>query len=600
MKKFFHFTLLSAIMLTGCHKPATENSPQITLDNQTFLDIPGEGGTVSLTYNITDPVEGGQISVEPTENWIHDIDCETSGIITFLADANETEESRSQIITITYTYGEGQSTKAQINAVQNISMVYNIPLDVLTGAYYGNALGIEEEHNYYTWLSDKEFSSDGYSQNGGTYYLLDIYAPAPEDPSNPLPIAGSYTLGAKGATSTMTFSPDYSKGFSTDENGNTVFDVTFTEGTMTIDYEGDAIIINATLLDNTGKTHYVRYHGPAGYEDKTQGIQDPVIDRDIEFHPKQSFAGYMTSDGNTMEAIIRFSDMELDEYGYLVPPGTFLSIDAFMPHNEAGEIATGTYTVSDSKEAFTIYPGYLDGVYYLGTIATDANAMEEYFYGLICEGQMTVSGGNGNYTIVCDFKTKEGHSISCTFNGEMTVGGVPTPYSTLTDDYTLDLEGATASATFYGDLFDTEGGSTWIMTVFPTDGPDGVTLTIVSPGMEFDKGIASGTYIASLDGFPDPGEYAQGTMYEGTLSGTNYTGGYVDYRPTLYAPAISGELNITNNGDGTYEISFSFLDDRGHTWDGSWSGEVGLSNLSGTAAAPHVPNVKKSPFSLKL
>ena len=42
--------------------------------------------------------------------------------------------------------------------------------------------------------------------------------------------------------------------------------------------------------------------------------------------------------------------------------------------------------------------------------------------------------------------------------------------------------------------------------------------------------------------------------------------------PTSYAPAVSGDLNITNNGDGTYHISFEFLDDKGNTWDGEWSG----------------------------
>ena len=41
-----------------------------------------------------------------------------------------------------------------------------------------------------------------------------------------------------------------------------------------------------------------------------------------------------------------------------------------------------------------------------------------------------------------------------------------------------------------------------------------------------------------------------------------------------YAPAMSGDLDIVNNGDGTYEFTFSFLDDKGHTWSGHWSGNV--------------------------
>ena len=46
--------------------------------------------------------------------------------------------------------------------------------------------------------------------------------------------------------------------------------------------------------------------------------------------------------------------------------------------------------------------------------------------------------------------------------------------------------------------------------------------------------------------------------------------GYVNQ----FAPATEGDLVIVNNGDGTYQLTFSFLDDLGHTWDGTWSGTI--------------------------
>ena len=48
------------------------------------------------------------------------------------------------------------------------------------------------------------------------------------------------------------------------------------------------------------------------------------------------------------------------------------------------------------------------------------------------------------------------------------------------------------------------------------------------------------------------------------MSGYNEEG-YVNQ----FAPATEGDQVIVNNGDGTYQLTFSFLDDLGHTWDGT-------------------------------
>lgn len=54
------------------------------------------------------------------------------------------------------------------------------------------------------------FDENGYTQPGGTYYLFDLYAPAPEIEENPQLPAGTYTLGEAGLTEEYTFTPDYS------------------------------------------------------------------------------------------------------------------------------------------------------------------------------------------------------------------------------------------------------------------------------------------------------------------------------------------------------------------------------------------------------
>ena len=85
------------------------------------------------------------------------------------------------------------------------------------------------------------------------------------------------------------------------------------------------------------------------------------------------------------------------------------------------------------------------------------------------------------------------------------------------------------------------------------------------------------------------GEYLYGYL-SSSLNGTFYLSGFQeDGSVTEYAPAISGDLNIENHGDGTYTFSFEFLDDRGYTWDGEWTGTIVTENNgSESYSAPSV------------
>ena len=58
---------------------------------------------------------------------------------------------------------------------------------------------------------------------------------------------------------------------------------------------------------------------------------------------------------------------------------------------------------------------------------------------------------------------------------------------------------------------------------------------------------------------------------------------YFDIKDQSYdgfAPAISGNLNIENQGNGQYKMTFDFNDDKNHRWYGEWSGEMMLFDKS--------------------
>lgn len=588
MKKYLMPLFLALVpVLSGCEKEPDVNTslPEIDLGKLMNLTVPMEGGEAVIEYRIVNPVEGGTISAEPTENWLGGFNYDTPGRIVFNVDENTADEDRSSIVTLTYTYDENESVTAQLNVIQ-ASYDYVIDCTFMSGTYYGSQYGLNGEYNYYTILSDMEYN-DG-AMDGGSYYAFDLYtASAPENPDNPLPAAGTYVLGEQGATADMTFAPDHTQALRTSVDGEVVFDVGFTEGTLIISYDGGVMLAEASLTDETGMRHYLTYSGNPDYDNASGGSGgETVLNQDIDMEASQGAAVYVSGEeGGLMEVQLTFTDMEVDFFGYVVPPGSILNVDVFMHYDESGNIATGKYALVGSDvsmpEAMSINPGeyfnYMGVTLTMGTYISYIDESENVFEGLISDGEMKVSGEPGNYTVECSFVTAEGYSVECSYNGALEVTGFPGPYSTLTDDYTLDLEGASGSAQFWGDYYG-NGTGNWIVVL--ESAMDVVQLELITEEVDFNAGLASAVYTPSVDPVnPAPGEYVTGYLDGDYLMGTNYME-TLEGLIVGCAPAVSGDLSITNNGDDTYTISFAFTDDLGHVWDGEWTGVLDFSNRS--------------------
>ena len=586
MKKYLMPLFLALVpVLSGCEKEPDVNTslPEIDLGKLMNLTVPMEGGEAVIEYRIVNPVEGGTILAEPTENWLGGFNYDTPGRIVFNVDENTADEDRSSIVTLTYTYDENESVTAQLNVIQ-ASYDYVIDCTFMSGTYYGSQYGLNGEYNYYTILSDMEYN-DG-AMDGGSYYAFDLYtASAPENPDNPLPAAGTYVLGEQGATADMTFAPDHTQALRTSVDGEVVFDVGFTEGTLIISYDGGVMHAEASLTDETGMRHYLTYSGNPDYDNASGGSGgETVLNQDIDMEASQGAAVYVSGEeGGLMEVQLTFTDMEVDFFGYVVPPGSILNVDVFMHYDESGNIATGDYTLAGSSvpEAMSINPGeyfnYMGVTLTMGTYISYIDESENVFEGLISDGEMKVSGEPGNYTVECSFVTAEGYSVECSYNGALEVTGFPGPYSTLTDDYTLDLEGASGSAQFWGDYYG-NGTGNWIVVL--ESAMDVVQLELITEEVDFNAGLASAVYTPSVDPVnPAPGEYVTGYLDGDYLMGTNYME-TLEGLIVGCAPAVSGDLSITNNGDDTYTISFAFTDDLGHVWDGEWTGVLDFSNRS--------------------
>ena len=156
--------------------------------------------------------------------------------------------------------------------------------------------------------------------------------------------------------------------------------------------------------------------------------------------------------------------------------------------------------------------------------------------------------------------------------------------STLTSDYELDLNGAVGTVQYKPGYYGTEDDN-WIVNIKSADGVSGdeIKLDFMAEAGSLEAGIPTGTYNV-MSASPDdmdpvagdvlPGEYFYGYLY------TWYKGDFdADGKPQSVAPAKGGTLNVTNHGDGTYTIEFSFVDDSPlqNEFSGSWTGAITVS-----------------------
>lgn len=573
-------------------------SPEFSL-GQSEMDIPAEGGEAKVNYTVVNPAEDGTVSAVSVSEWISGITCGSASEVVFHVDANTLEEPRTAELEVKYTYVRDDveySIADTLTITQEASVPsydYDFAAEEFTGYYYGTYFSMGDEHNYVTWLSDIGFDEEGYMLPGGTYYGFDLYAASPEDDEHPLPPAGVYTLGLYGETAEMTFSPGDSYARTVSEDGySTLMDVTFEEGTLVLEYVDEGVSIEAEILDNEGKTHHVSYTGPISYsvEAHTGDEAYPTIYSDLEVEATYASAMYVEDyDQKTMRVQFDITDMQVF-YGMMMPPGTQIILDACMPYDEDGKVAAGTYRISESMEDYTLYPGgEWGGLVFSGSRAVNYEDYSFVYHGLFVDGEMEITEDAAGYSITYDFVTAQGYRITGSYSGELAVEGMPGPGTTLDGDYTLNTEGCTGEAYYYGNGYYGTDGGYWEISVLPAEGSgaDGFMIQLVSPSLDFTQGIIGGVYTpAAVSSYVQPNEYVPGSVYAGEISGTAYVGGFTeDGYVTEFAPAVDGDLTVSSSGDGNYTFSFSFSDGYGNVWSGEWTGHMELYNgLEGYSA----------------
>lgn len=292
------------------------------------------------------------------------------------------------------------------------------------------------------------------------------------------------------------------------------------------------------------------------------------------------YYGDMYDEGSgIMNYYINMSDLPSESVGSAFPGATYYIFDIYTsqtPENK-GKVALpeGVYVLGDGSDG-TFAAG--NSRWFITDDIGQGYAENAFFE----EGSLTVTKKDGVYFYEADLTDMNGKTHRVTYSGSVQLADYSPVMSTLTSDYEADMEGAICDGEYYGDYFGT-GTANWTVYIYQPGSLTGDYIKLeflTDPGFTPQAGFPTGTYTDSRD-------YSMNT----------YISGYSSYAYTIGswlfvdgfsggAPLTDGEIEIVENGDGTYTISIDCMDnlDPANRITASWTGVPELADVSEQAA----------------
>lgn len=165
--------LIAICIFSGCDKEESSIMPELEIETQS-LDIPAEGGPVTITYKLNNPINGATISVLCKDDWVSGINVDTYGFIKLNVNPNESEKLRETTIEINYPK---VARPIQISLKQSGIIELNIETDIVEVPYEGGEYNIKytiinpvanaqlTTENKTEWIQDITVSQDLISFN---------------------------------------------------------------------------------------------------------------------------------------------------------------------------------------------------------------------------------------------------------------------------------------------------------------------------------------------------------------------------------------------------------------------------------------------------
>jgi len=229
-------------------------------------------------------------------------------------------------------------------------------------------------------------------------------------------------------------------------------------------------------------------------------------------------------------------------------------------------MTSGTYSISESCEAMTLYPGYQ----YVVPVDADGKGGK---YVDVVSGTLTIEGTYADYTIIIDFVLKDGTELKGIYRGPLLIRN-PNKLSDFTEDLDITLtQGNLNFFMVYQETIDIWHPQFMTSGIYVEDGylaGDGyVFMSEMYSTTTGGKSFPDGDYTIVPRGTPT----APFTAYTGfEYNGTRYATWIMEIKDgdiTKAAPIVSGTITMGNSG-GT--VVLDALDDIGNSMKATYSG----------------------------
>lgn len=101
-------TLVAAATLVSCEESSILQ-PEFSLASEAEIHVSSDGGRFNIFYSVENPAEDGEVTAITGQNdWIENLDTETSGSVSFDVAANEIQEARQGTISVAYEWPGGR------------------------------------------------------------------------------------------------------------------------------------------------------------------------------------------------------------------------------------------------------------------------------------------------------------------------------------------------------------------------------------------------------------------------------------------------------------------------------------------------------------
>ena len=567
MKKLFYLLLALPLAFAACNEtPDTpvqkEYSFEVTSEKVMEFEVEGGEGLIEWAINeVTrfSPVPEPVPTFVTEAEWIA-LDAENLGAFTVAANEGEPREA---VIRIEFLEQVEEITVKQEGFIRFEAAIFECDFEEGSG---------DAPANFFVVLSDNGLNEDGSPKANSTYYCLDIYAHNYDDMSDgfvTIP-AGEYTFDKMNTFAARTFTQMYSYYIKSGATENDVDDQYYSEASLVVSSEG---ITLTAIID--GQEHVVTY---AGSLEIPVEVEPEVPAVELSY-AMANYMGDYYNPGVADNFQLILSDLGWDEDGWELPNAAYYIFDLYTEVVD-GELAIpyGTYELDMTSScapntidaAYTRYIlldeegwDYADEAYFVsGTLTVDANGIVAE---LVAENDTVHKVAfKGAVTNIVDYSDE--------FGG----GGGDEILSTLWEDWYCNFSDCSLEYTWYGDYYEV-GCDNWLLYVYPNgEVGDGLQLDLLSNDVGSYE--LSGEYVISKS-------QEKFTAYPGYENGGYMEGcWYFNADFSQYAPLVSGDIYITNNGDTTFTIEVDAFDDAGNNIYGTWTG-VDPNQVSTLAAA---------------